>query len=138
MLNMGTYMMQASYKDESEFTLHSSLSAYIALCNDVIDANQSRFPFAQIWRALEAEIAGRPIEYSVIHGLETAKITATFIDLKINIVSTPPLKKWPQVTQKIDWLYMISVLEKPAKFIANPALIDWNIKINNKVVQLFN
>lgn len=131
-------MMQARCKDETEITLHSSLCSYVALCNDVIDANQTRFPYVQIWRALESEIAGQPIEFSVNRGLETAKISATFIDLKISIISAPTLKKWPKVTQKIDWLYMASVLEKPAKFIANPALVDWNIKIDNKIVQLFN
>lgn len=130
--------MQANLENSSEVILRDSLCTYISICNDVIDANKTRFPFIQMWRALETEIAGRTIEYSVVRDESLAKITATFIDLKINIIPSTPVKKWPQVTQKIEWPYMSFVLEKPAKFIANPTLMNWNLKIDDKVVQLFS
>jgi len=130
--------MQANRENLPEATLRDSLCKYISICNDVIDANKTRFPFIQMWRALEIEIAGRTIEYSVTRDQDIAKISATFTDLKINIVPTRTSKKWPQVTQKIEWPYMSSVLKKPAKFIANPTLMDWNLRIDDKIVQLFN
>lgn len=130
--------MQANRNDKIEVTLQENLCSYLALCNEIIDANQRRFPYVQIWRALEAEIARKQIEYSVKRGLETAKITATFIDLKFTIIPSPAPRKRPEATQKIDWHYMSNTLDKPAKFIANPALVDWNVKIDATVVQLFN
>lgn len=131
-------MMQANCNNQSEIPLYNSLCTYIVLCNDIIGANQTRFPFRQIWQALEAEIAGRPIEYTVIRGAESAWATATLIDFKITLITSTTRSKWPAITQKIEWPYMSKVLENPAKFIANPALVDWNMKIDNKVVQLFS
>lgn len=130
--------MQANRNNQTNVTLYDSLCSYIALCNEVMDANQTRFPYIQIWRALESEIAGRPIEYSVVRDTECARVTASFVDLKINITPSCKMNGWPNVTHKFEWPYMSSVLNKPAKFIANPALVDWNIKIDTTVVQLFS
>lgn len=123
-------------KYQQDPDLYNNLCAYISVCNDVMEANQTRFPFTQIWHALEVEIAGRPIEYSVSHGKETAKLTATITDLKINVIPSPDNNRWPTITQKVDWPYMASVLKSPQRFIANPVLLNWNFQINNKIVQL--
>lgn len=125
-------------KDQPDSDLHNCLRSYIMVCNDILSANKTRFPFSQLWRALEAEIAGRPIEYSVTRDGELAVVTARFVQLEIKPVTLPDPQNWQSVTQKIDWGYMSRVLEKPATYIANPALVDWNIRIDDKVVRLFN
>lgn len=129
--------MTATYrKNQQDPDLHNNLCAYISICNDVMEANRTRFPFTQIWHALEAEIAGRPIEYSVTHDGKTAKLTAIITDLKIKLIPSPSNNRWPAITQKIDWPYMTSVLKNPQRFIANPVLLNWNVRLNNKIVQL--
>ena len=131
-------MMTMYNKYQPDTNLHNCLCSYILVCNDILGANKTRFPFSQMWRALETEIGGRPIEYSVTRDADHAAVTATFIQLEIKLVTLSGQQNWPAVTQKIDWSYMSRVLEKPANFIANPALVDWNIKIDDKVVQLFS
>ncbi len=128
--------MNTNRKNQRVPDLYSNLCTYISVCNDVMEANRTRFPFTQIWHALETEIAGRPIEYSVTHGKKTARLTATITDLKINLIPAPSLNRWPTITQKIDWTYMASVLKNPQRFIANPVLLNWNFQLNNKIVQL--
>lgn len=129
--------MTATYrKNQRDPDLYNSLCDYISICNDVMEANRTRFPFTQIWHALEAEVAERPIEYSVAHLGKTAKLTATIIDLRIKLVSSPSNTRWPEITQKIDWPYMASVLKNPQRFIANPVLLNWNVQLSNKIVQL--
>jgi len=118
--------------------LLTNLYAYIAICNEILDANKNRFPFTQMWQALEAEIAGRPIEFSVTRNNECATAMAIFAQCQLNLIDLSGSKKWPAAKQQIEWAYMARVLENPAKFIANPSLVDWNLKIDDKIVPLFS
>ncbi len=129
-------MITLPCKDQLEPDLHNCLCSYILICNDILNANKNRFPFTQMWHALEEKIAGRPIEYSVTRDDKHTALTAILTQLEIKPVTLPCTPNWLAVTQKIDWGYMSCVLDNPARYIANPALVDWNMKIDDKVVRL--
>lgn len=124
--------MQDNSNDNTNEELRTFLCRYIEVCNDVMEANEARFPFAQVWRALEAELAGRPIEYSVKKDKQRADVSAIFIDGKIRLIKQPDNKRNPAIPKPIDWHYLNAVLEKPARFIANPSLVDWYVAVNEK------
>lgn len=128
--------MDGNCGNSSMKTLQNGLSDYIGVCNTIMDANTERFPFAHIWQALEEELAGRLIEYRVAQHQKQACLTAIFIDRKIRVITRPQCNSAMRIPKVFDWPYIQSVLDKPARYIANPTLIDWCLDINSNVVHL--
>lgn len=108
--------------------LAADLGRYIAVCNDIIACNRQRFPFAQIWRALEDKLAGKPVEFVVARHEEDGQQWAVFLDGEIRLVdgSAANLGLLKAGTKKVALSYLKAVLDDPSRYIANPALIDWD------------
>lgn len=117
----------------TDIDLQEGLLDYIGICNTIMEANTARFPYAHIWHALEDELAGRLIDYQVTCHSERASTTAIFIDRKIRIINRPQCNLADRITKKFDWDYIYGVLQKPARYIANPMLIDWSLRIETGV-----
>ncbi|WP_262695710.1 hypothetical protein [Kordiimonas aquimaris] len=128
--------MDGNYDSSSTMMLQNGLSDYIGVCNTIMSANTERFPFAHIWQALEEELAGRLIEYRVTQDQNLACLTAIFIDQKIRIINRPQCNAGMRIPKTFDWLYIQSVIDKPARYIANPTLIDWCLDTDTNVIRL--
>lgn len=112
----------------SSENLGAELRQYISICNNVIACNRQRFPFAQIWRALEDKLDGKPLEFVVARHEEDGHQWAVFLEGEIRVVegseaSLGPVKAG---TKKVALSYLKAVLDDPSRYIANPALIDWD------------
>lgn len=108
--------------------LLEKLKNYLAVCNMVVASNKERFPFAQIWRAMENHLEGRAIKF-VISGHE--KQVSQWVMLskgRIKYFDSPPLCVYRSKTlvKKVPLPYLQTVLENPQHYMANPALIDWD------------
>lgn len=128
--------MDGNYDSSSTTTLQSGLNDYISVCNTIMGANTERFPFAHMWQALEEELAGRLIEYRVFEDKNQACLTAIFIDQKIRIINRPHCNSGMRISKTFEWPYIRSVIDMPARYIANPTLIDWCLDTHTNVVRL--
>lgn len=108
--------------------LEADLGRYLTVCSNIVASNKSRFPFAQIWRALEEKLGGRPIEFVVADREAEARQWAVLLDGEIRLVDGAPASLEPIKAgrKKILSSDLKAVLEDPSRYIANPALVDWD------------
>lgn len=120
--------MHGINQGEDADNLSEELGRYIAICNNVIACNRQRFPFAQIWRALEDRLGGKPLEFVVARHEGDAQRWAVFLEGEIRLVdgSEASLGRLKAGTKKVALPYLQAVLDDPSRYIANPALIDWD------------
>lgn len=108
--------------------LEADLGRYLIICNNIISCNKERFPFAQIWRALEERLAGKPLEFVVARHEDDGGQWAVFLEGEVRLVdrASTNLGALKAGTKKVALPYLDAVLDDPSRFIANPALIDWD------------
>ena len=99
-----------------------ALSQYIVACN------KQRFPFAQIWRAIENKLEGQPVGFVVVGHEKTAQRWAILQNGEIKQVDAEEMftPKQAARTKKVSMAYLQAVLTDTPRYIANPALIDWD------------
>ncbi|MEX0298162.1 MAG: hypothetical protein AB3N28_03770 [Kordiimonas sp.] len=108
--------------------LSDGLKQYLSVCNTIVACNRERFPFAQIWRALEDKLADHIVEFVVASHEEEGRQWVLFSDGRIRSLDGPPLsqKTARTVVKKVSLHYLQDVINDPPRYIANPALIDWD------------
>ncbi len=120
-------MTEQTVSDERHYLL-GGLQQYLSVCNTVVVCNKERFPFAQIWRAMEDRLAGQVIEFVVADHEEEGQQWVVFSSGEIRRLEDPPRRsdRTSVMTKKVTLPYLLAVLDDPPRYIANPALIDWD------------
>ena len=120
---------------EVELNLEGKLLCYVAVCNEILAANETRFPYAHIWRAIEGEVADKYIEFIVAKGCEKAHVYMQFLRCRMSVINRPFESDCRVISKTLDWPYVHEVTRNPPRYIANPALIDWDWVVGTNVVQ---
>lgn len=120
-------MTEYTMIDEGHYLLEG-LRQYLSVCNTIMVCNKERFPFAQIWRAMEERLTGQVIKFVVMEHEQEGQQWAVFSSGKIRRLEGPPRRcDCPSVmTKKVALPYLEAVIDDPSRYIANPALIDWD------------
>ncbi|MFC3052764.1 hypothetical protein [Kordiimonas pumila] len=112
--------------------LEEYLANYVRVCNYVLEANENRFPFLEIWRAGEESLTGMSIEFSTSNQSETAVYAVVFHQKRLNSIGPALAACLPKHHKKLHFDYVLAVLTEPYKYITNPSLIDWDWMSRNK------
>ena len=123
--------------DEVKPNVEGALLYYVAICNEILAANENRFPYAHIWRALEDKLAGNFIEFFVVKDGTEVRVPAQFLKGRIRVIDAAFRGNRETVSKAVDWIYLQEVINNPLRYIANPALIDWDWITGTNVTQLF-
>lgn len=120
-------MPEPTITDDGQ-SLLEGLKQYLSVCNTIVVCNKERFPFAQIWRALEDRLGGQVIKFVVAGHEQEGRQWAMFSNGRIRCFDGPPLSApcANVATKKVSLSYLQAVLSDPPRYIANPALIDWD------------
>lgn len=106
------------------------LLRYLDICNHVMAANNDRFPYRQIWSALQDAGGGDPVIQLLHDGKPQA---ACIISLGKTAISAEPmeLSKLDSMADllpvyPVEMSYVLQVLASPDLFIADPSRINWD------------
>jgi hypothetical protein len=104
------------------------LLKYVDLCNQVMESNCHRYPFAQIWREIERKLNNVPLAVTLFEDDEwvCASYALMFADGKLKAW------RWCDILHddmnkgvKLSCEYLEHVLQYPEKYVQKPALLDW-------------
>lgn len=104
------------------------ISRYIDVCNQSIAVHRVRFPYQQIFNAIEARGLNKFMEWIVLDQHSTSSYFVNLIDKKICLCDqlhcfhfSAPAKRW-----KVSKHYLESVTANPEVYISNPTKINWD------------
>lgn len=110
-------------KDAHEY--EEVFQQYLNICNQAIEQNKQKFPYADIWgarfQALKEEATLNAIVYD--DRPKAAFVLRLTPDMKIEILEKkplPPEDEWPFTYQ-----YLKRVVDNPQEYIENPAKLEW-------------
>lgn len=98
---------------------------YLEICNEAIEKNKDKFPYADIWRARQKKL-GQQITLQCAVYDDRPKVIYTLQlteDMKIKILAKKNVsldEAWP-----FKFSYLKSVVKNPQKYIEHPANLDW-------------
>lgn len=99
------------------------LLQYIGICNQIMAANEKRFPYNKIWQAQEAAMKGRAVEFVVVDDLPKASCAVEMNGDRIRLIGED---QNAEMVKRLSLFDINDVVRNPEKYIADPALIDWS------------
>ncbi len=109
----------------SENSRDDLINDYVAICNKALKGSRTRFPFKQIFSALEKANAADAIEVVVS---DTSQTYAFFFDARGVRVKRHDdcencncVRKWTTTSD-----YLQKVVENPQAYMQNPAKLNWD------------
>jgi hypothetical protein len=99
------------------------LLQYINVCNQVLAANQDRFPYNRIWQAQEADMQGRSVEFVVVDDMPKASCAVEMNGDRIRLIEED---QNAELIKRLSLFEISAVIQNPEKYIADPSLIDWS------------
>lgn len=101
------------------------LEYFLEVCNRSILNNREKFPFCQIWRAAEQNMAAKRIEFILVDDRPKALCHISLIDGTI-VSSEPDEERSAPPAIKINMSYVEEVVREPEKYIKDPTLLNWD------------
>ena len=102
------------------------LARYLDVCHQAIACNRDRFPFKQIWNAVQEAEQGKTIEVTITGGPDLASYAMT---LKGHDISVVPHDSCANCQCDRKWSvrkdYLETVIRSPEIYVRNPAKLDW-------------
>lgn len=98
---------------------------YVAICNQALESNRDKFPYKQIFSALEKLNAQDPIEVFVADTLQTYAFYFSNDGVKVfkhdDCDECNCIRKWTTTSR-----YLNNVVTEPDLYIQNPARLNWD------------
>ena len=103
-------------------------SQYLAICNQAIQENQGKFPFHQIWSAIDKSKT-ETIDVQIIDDYSIPHFRMKFTDNHLTESGCArgsgccggcTKKRW-----QVAASYLNDVVDNPERYIRNPAMINW-------------
>ena len=104
------------------------IDRYVAVCNEALRLNRDRFPFRQIWNALNANQQDYKSYIYITDGDYIDKRCYIFQSndqgITSHLVQAPENNKAKRCWY-LPLAYLTTVTNDPQTYINNPALLDW-------------
>lgn len=117
--------METCDQTSSQNSRDELIKEYVSICNRALEQGRSRFPFKQIFKALEKASEADVVEVVV---LDTAQTYAFHFDASgINVENHADCKDCQCVRQwTTSSKYLRDVVKNPQAYIQNPAKLNWD------------
>jgi hypothetical protein len=115
------------HKQDTEADYRSLLRNYVALCNEAIEANRNKFPYSHLWRAAMENQDNTHLTFELIDDRPKCDLPIKLSEERLipREEKNPDCNPYKDRVMVVKMSYLEKVLNNPAEFIANPALLDW-------------
>ncbi len=120
--------LESAMHDEEPY--HELLLRYVRICNKVLAANRDRFPYRQMWSAGERALSGKPVVLALYNNGLRAYAVVAMGENAITVENIEPAKMAAEnrllPTYPVQMDYVMDVVAKPDRYVADPSLINWD------------
>lgn len=118
-------IMEICDQKSSENGRDELIQNYVAICNRALEGNRNKFPFKQIFSALERVTTAEPVEVVVADTAQTYAFHFGTDGIKVlphgDCEGCNCIRKWTTNSQ-----YLHKVVTDPNIYIQNPAKLNWD------------